>query len=64
MNHPYKDLESHPLWKPIAEALSELESNQDLKITTRPEYVIGFLIRKALAETSATNSKRELKPKK
>jgi hypothetical protein len=44
MNHPYQNLEGHPLWQPIQKALGDMTSNQDISITTDSRYVIGFLL--------------------
>ncbi len=44
MNHPYQNLEGHPLWQPIQKALGDLTSNQDISITTDSRYVVGYLL--------------------
>ncbi len=46
MSHPYKKYEETKLWKIIDSVLNDLESNQDLKLTTAREYVIGYLCKK------------------
>ena len=33
-------------WVVIENSLKDLEGNQDIKITTVPEYVIGYLVKK------------------
>ncbi len=43
MDHPYKKFEGSELWTTIEESLKLLQDNDDIKITTRPEYVIGYL---------------------
>ena len=43
MDHPYRDFENTPAWMAIATAISELESNEDLHLTTGRVYVIGYL---------------------
>jgi hypothetical protein len=43
MNHPYAEFENTKLWKTIDLTLTELEKNQDVKIETAREYVIGRL---------------------
>lgn len=44
MNHPYQNLEGHPLWQPIQKALGDLITNQDISITTDSRYVLGYLL--------------------
>jgi len=41
--HPYKEFEKTGLWKALNEGIRELVENQDLKETTRREYVVGYL---------------------
>ncbi len=41
--HPYTDYEDTPLWNAIDKILSELEQNQDLKLLTPREYVVGYI---------------------
>jgi hypothetical protein len=43
MPHPYARFEETPLWREIDAALGELERNRDLHVTTKREYVVGFL---------------------
>ncbi len=43
MDHPYKELEGSELWKTIEDSLKLLQENDDIEITTKPEYVIGYL---------------------
>jgi hypothetical protein len=43
MKHPYTKFEKTALWDTVQKALAELETNKDLKITTKAEYVIGFI---------------------
>jgi hypothetical protein len=41
--HPYVDFERTPLWRAVDRAVSDLEENQDLKLTELREYVVGYL---------------------
>ncbi len=43
MEHPYKEYEKTQLWRVIDQSLQELIKNKDLELTTRKEYVIGYL---------------------
>jgi len=49
MNHPYKEFENSRAWKALREGLEDLVANQDLQITTAPEYVIGSLCKALVA---------------
>jgi len=46
LNHPYKEFEGTKLWELIENALDNLIENQDIELTTRKEYVIGYLCKK------------------
>jgi hypothetical protein len=41
--HPYIDFERTPLWRAIDRAVSDLEGNQDLKLTELREYIVGYI---------------------
>ncbi len=41
--HPYKQYENTHLWELINSAIDDLITNQDIELTTRKEYVIGYL---------------------
>ncbi len=41
--HPYMDYENTPLWKVVNKSLAEFEENQDIKLFTPREYVIGYV---------------------
>jgi hypothetical protein len=43
---PYEDYKDTELWKKIDEILRELEENQDIKLTTAREYVVGYLCKR------------------
>jgi hypothetical protein len=44
--HPYVKYENTPLWSTIEKAVNELVKNQDIDLTTKKEYVIGYLCKK------------------
>jgi hypothetical protein len=46
MSHPFDEYRETPLWRLLATALSELEANHEVAISTAPEYVIGYLCRR------------------
>lgn len=41
--HPYTDYENTSLWKVVDKSIFELEENQDIKLSTPREYVIGYI---------------------
>ncbi len=43
ISHPYKEYEKTQLWKLIDKAIDDLIKNQDIELTTRKEYVVGYL---------------------
>jgi len=43
---PYSHYLGTREWVVIEDCLKELEGNQDIKITTVPEYVTGYLVKK------------------
>lgn len=43
IKHPYQEYEQTQLWELINKAIDDLVKNQDIEITTRKEYVIGYL---------------------
>jgi hypothetical protein len=59
LTHPYSQFEGSDLWRVLERALTDLSANQDLTVTTAPEYVIGFFCR-ALASQS-DESPRDLR---
>lgn len=50
MSHPYEEYENTELWKKIENAVNTLVDNNDLELTTKIEYVIGYLC-KCLSST-------------
>jgi len=41
--HPYVEFENTQLWHVIEKAISDLEANQDLRLTTLREYIVGYI---------------------
>jgi hypothetical protein len=50
MNHPYSEFERTRLWQVVEAAVSELEYNHDLTLTTARPYVIGYLCQHLAAQ--------------
>lgn len=48
MVHPYKEFEDTDLWKIVENALSELEENQDIKLTTAKRIRDRLSLQKAV----------------
>ena len=67
MDHPYEAYEGLELWRVIESAISELEENTDLTLTTAPEYVTGYLCKCITAipgsEALATLPAKKKRPK-
>ncbi|GHV37116.1 hypothetical protein FACS1894178_8820 [Bacteroidia bacterium] len=41
--HPYTKFENTDLWISIESSINDLIDNQDIKLTTRKEYVVGYI---------------------
>ena len=53
-NHPYTEFERSRLWLVLEKAVSQLEENTDITLTSAPEYVIGYCC-KRLSEADVIN---------
>lgn len=53
MNHPYKQYENTPTYACVLEAIKELMANEDIKLLTAEEYVIGYLCHKLSSSPKA-----------
>ena len=51
MKNPYSEFKRHPEWNVIKNALNDLVANQDIKITTVDNYVVGYLMSKIVTAT-------------
>jgi len=43
--HPYKEFEKTALWKALSKGICDLAENQDLKVISGREYIVGYLCR-------------------
>jgi hypothetical protein len=50
MNHSYSEFERTRLWQVVEAAVSELECNRDLTLTTARRHVIGHLCQHLTAQ--------------
>lgn len=68
MKHPYVEFEKTPLWKTLDKAISDLQKNQDFKLTTAQQYVVGYLckqlVKRKLVVATAIKKKSMVKPSK
>ena len=55
MSHPYTEFEDTALWKAVDAALAELEQNQDVKLSTAREYVVGYLCQQLASRKLVTD---------
>lgn len=58
--HPYEKLEKTPIWALVDRAIAALIKNKDIELTTRREYVVGYIC-KTLADDTSTKSLRKFK---
>ena len=67
--HPYIEFANTPLLRAVDRAISDLEENQDLKLTALREYVVGYICkqlkRRKLVQEPATivNNRRRKSPR-
>ena len=45
MKTPYDKYRNNPLWTVLEQGINDLVANQDIEITTVPDYVIGYLVK-------------------
>ena len=43
IKHPYKEYKQTHLWELLEKTIDDLVTNQDIELTTRKEYVVGYL---------------------
>ena len=66
--HPYIAFEGTPLWRAVDRAISDLEGNQDLKLTALREDVVGYICkqlkrRKLVQESASVVNDRRTRPR-
>ena len=59
MAHPYQQFEGTSLWSAIDTELRELESNRDLELATKREYVIGALCQRLVSAGVASTRRTD-----
>lgn len=56
MSHPYDQYEQTRLWHVIEAAFTELEHNQDVRLTTARPYVVGYLCQQLAGQRLVTDA--------
>jgi len=56
MRNPYSEFEQTTLWETIDAAVSELERNRDVELSTAREHVIGYLCHQLAGRQVVTES--------
>jgi len=54
MNHPYVDLEKTLLWNTVNAAITDLRKNQDVKLTTTRQHVVGYICKQLFEKNLLT----------
>jgi hypothetical protein len=62
--HPYTEYENTRLWHATKKALADLEQNQDLAISERHQYVIGYICKQLATKRLVTRDAIRSNPKK
>ncbi len=57
IKHPYKEYEQTQLWELIDKAIDDLVENQDIELTTRKEYIVGYLCKIIKSELKNTKER-------
>lgn len=57
MKHAYQKYEKTLLWELINKAIDDLVINQDIELTTKKEYVVGYLCK--TIKSKITNNKKK-----
>lgn len=59
MKHPYVEFENCEIWKVVESAIDDLVRNQDIKLTTSRDHVVGYLCRKIAARRNEVEGGEE-----
>lgn len=46
----YEEYRDTPLWRALADVLTDLEASHEIKVETAPDYVIGYMCRELAAK--------------
>ena len=52
MEHPYKEYENSKTWNAVARLIKDLVDNNDIELLTPKEYVIGYICKGLLKQTT------------
>jgi len=50
MKAPYDKYKNLKIWKLLSKCLKELERNNDIQMTTHPDYAVGYLINRVFEQ--------------
>lgn len=53
--HPYTNYENNEIWRVVEKSILDLIENQDIEITTKEEYVIGYITQQVMKEIEKEN---------
>jgi len=59
--HPYIEFEKTLIWKIVEKSINELSINQDIDLTTKKEYVVGYLTKSIVENLNAIIDQESLK---
>jgi len=54
LKHPYTKYQKTEIWELINNALDDLINNQDIKLTTKKDYVVGYICQSIDSEFKST----------
>ncbi len=55
MEFPYSEYQSSKEWSILEKAINELIENEDIKLTTSPEYVMGYIAKQLFQSKSISH---------
>ncbi len=58
----YEQYKEEIIWKYIEKVIKELEGNQDIKVTTHIDYVVGYLVKKLSQTFIFSRKQKENRP--
>lgn len=53
--HPYTKYENTEIWRIVEKSIHDLIENQDIEITTKIDYVIGYITQQVMKEIEKEN---------
>ncbi|MGE6369886.1 hypothetical protein ACQKDB_12230 [Planococcus kocurii] len=59
MSHPYIKFEHTELWGKVNQIIDDLIENQDIEVTTKKEYVVGYICENLIDMPEQNNNLQE-----